>query len=321
MLKRGEIIHGDATYWTGTGEAKCHLPWGGVQLDVAISDVFAETCNQQLGSTLLETQGLVQAISFVVPQNSPTNRISRADAKEVFKRGYFKNKSGHVLRRNSKSGSQQIIAKALNLDVTEFEKGDEYASSTDVESGLKEFGRSGVEAIGFLSSDFVMRNRATLKELLFDCTDNNSHDFWCKPDRSRSDKFNVRNGSYPMWGPLHLIARQSDLEGQSSRSDNIREVIDYLSGTQKLAGVDEMEFYVTSGFVPQCAMHVARKNDSSPSEPFHHPTPCDCAFDATARGEDRSDCTTTPPSPPAEQREPASASPATHDNDRATTTR
>jgi len=67
----------------------------------------------------------------------------------------------------------------------------------------------------------------------------------CTPDASVShrDKINIRNGDYPIWGPLHLVSRMD-------ANDRIRHVVSAFSHMENLPGVDGKRFLLNSGFVP-----------------------------------------------------------------------
>jgi len=101
------------------------------------------------------------------------------------------------------------------------------------------------------------------------------------------DKRNVRDGHYPLWGPLHLLLRV-DGQGNPLNAANrqaVTDIIGYLSGTKALPNkVQLIDLYAQSGLVPECAMRVTRSKDGGNIFPYQPSSPCSCLFDLKAVG-------------------------------------
>jgi len=106
------------------------------------------------------------------------------------------------------------------------------------------------------------------------------------------DKRNVRDGHYPIWGPLHLLY-QVNAKGEPQNAvirQQLSDVVGYLSGSKALPnGVTLLDVYAQSGLVPECAMQVARSADGGAITPNRPVSPCACLFEKKATG--ATDCT------------------------------
>jgi hypothetical protein len=96
------------------------------------------------------------------------------------------------------------------------------------------------------------------------------------------DKRNVRDGRYPFWAPIHMIAK-ADITGRVL-NDKVEFIIGYLQGKKDLAGVDIVAATVGAHLVPTCAMKVTRppeKPETGDLMPYA-PSPgtaCGCMMD------------------------------------------
>ena len=170
-------------------------------------------------------------------------------------------------------------------------KGKSHKSSTDVAASLQAAAQkqeTANAALGILAADYIDTNnlRAQIRVLAFQDTDQHCAVF---PDSSGTakDKRNVRDGHYPVWGPLHLLLRV-DSQGKPLNAANrqaVTDIIGYLSGTKALPNqVQLIDLYAQSGLVPECAMHVSRSKDGGNIFPYQPPNPCSCLFDYKATG-------------------------------------
>ena len=80
--------------------------------------------------------------------------------------------------------------------------------------------------------------------------------FYADSTSMAHDKRNVRDGRYPFWAPVHMIAR-ADITGRVL-NDKIEALIGYAMGNKDLPGVDVAAATVTSRLIPTCAMKVKR---------------------------------------------------------------
>ncbi len=284
-------LSGSAKYWDDTGtETSCDLPSGGQPVDLAISDVFASTCPQfnlvaDLPADLVDDAGPVQTMGFVVPASSDETVISADAAYFVYG---FGSDSGvepwtdesAILQRNSQSGTQSLIGKVIGVPPAKFHGVMNQASSDMVEA-LKALGHDATLAkrgLGILNAADAELQRAQISWLPFQEAGKTCGYY---PDASRTgvDKQNVRDGKYPIWGPLHLLSRQAT--GPTER------LVSYLTGNASITGLDLVQVYVEAKVIPRCAMRVTRATDGGRLKPYHPDNPCGCYFESQATGSTR----------------------------------
>lgn len=298
-----------ATYWdsvTSTGKA-CDLPASGVAADLGISDVFAPSCPgfelanlESLG--VRDAHGPIQTMTFAVPVNSKYREISQQAAYMLF--GFGKDSGlldatgeqpiwtdeSSILQRGASSGTQAMLAAAIGVP-SERWKGKLNKSSDDVAAALQAATATQEQAdatIGIIGADYIdSRNlRAQIRVLAYQ---DSRQACAVTPDSTDTakDKRNVRDGHYPVWGPLHLLYKV-DSKGEPQNGE-IREtllnIVGYLSGSKALPnGVSLIDVYAQSGLVPECAMRVSRTMDGGAIVPSKPASPCSCLFELKATG-------------------------------------
>lgn len=284
-------LSGAATYWAGPNDERtCNLNPGGSAVDLGISDVFATTCPQfslvtDLPSDIADDLGPVQTMGFVVPASSPEMAISADAAYFVYG---FGSDSGvgpwtdesAILQRTSVSGTQSLIASVIGVPAAKFH-GLANQSSSDLLAQLVSLGRSAVTAkksIGILVAGDADNNRSQVRLLPFQEAGQSCGYY---PDSSPTslDKQNVRDGHYPIWGPLHFLTRNP--------SSKTKRLISYLIGTAEIPGLDLIQVYVQSRVLPRCAMRVTRTSDGGHLTPYDPANPCGCYFEQQATGSTR----------------------------------
>jgi ABC-type phosphate transport system substrate-binding protein len=286
----GTKLTGTASYWDATGtELTCNLTLTGDVADVGVSDVFATTCP---GVTSLPTDvgdffGPNQVMNFAVPVASSQTMISAEAAYFVYGFGAAGMAAPWVdetfiFQRSATSGTQAMIAAAINVPPNKW-KGVPESSSGNMLSALVAAGSTGAEkAIGILSSDVVDANRDKLKILAYQHT---SQDCAWLPDSSSTafDKINVRDGHYPIWGPLHLLSRV-DAAKNPVKADAAK-LIGYFTGKNTPpAGVSLLDLEIAAHTVPACAMRVQRATELGAVSAYTPDAPCGCYFDFKATG-------------------------------------
>ncbi len=295
-----------AFYWESSSSSgqECYLPAAGVQADIGISDVFAQTCpGFELAN--LEAQGIrdahgpIQTMTFTVPANSVHTEISAQAAYFVF--GFGKdggvmdptgttpiwNDENFIFQRKGSSGTQAMIAAAIGVAPTRW-KGKLHSTSDDVALNLQAAGakqETASKAIGILAADYIETKnlRAQLRALAFQDSKQTCAVYPDSTPNAR-DKRNVRDGHYPIWGPLHLLYKGDGATTDAARQSK-SDILGYLSGTKTLPnGVKLIDVYAQSGLVPECAMSVTRSKDGGNIVPFSPPSPCSCLYEAKATG-------------------------------------
>jgi hypothetical protein len=292
-----------ATSWQSAASTgvQCALPSEGVQADLGVSDVFASTCPGLELVTInpdeiRDAHGPVQTMGFVVPASSPFHEISAPAAYFVFgfgAEGGVLDPTGKnpiwdeetlLFKRSASSGTQALLASAIGVPPAQW-KGTVLGSSDDVAKNLLDVlaNQTGAtKPLGILAADYIdSRNlRAQLRILAFR---DSAQACAVYPDSNETskDKQNVRDGHYPLWGPMHLLHKTH------ARSD-VTELVAYMAGTKPLPnGIKLLDVYAQSGLVPECAMRVSRSKDGGEITSSKPENPCACAFELRATGQTR----------------------------------
>lgn len=281
--------NGALSYWDVSGvELKCDVAAPGVVAHVGISDVFATTCFQLPGGlppSVADVLGPVQAMTFAAHKASIERAISAEAAYYIY--GFGAQSAvppwtfdGLIFRRDAQSGTQRMIAAAIGVPPERW-KGTATSSSGDLvmRLGTVNFPDS---SIGILSAEVAQDNRGTVRILAYQHFGQSCAVF---PDRDEqsNDKSNVRNGLYPIWGPLHFFI-QINASGYPTNA-RAGDVVGYLAGTRPTpAGVDLVKLEAQRHAIPQCAMRVRRTQEMGPAMPFAPAGACGCYYEKVATG-------------------------------------
>lgn len=289
-ILNGTKITGTASYWDATGtEQTCNLALAGDAADVGVSDVFATTCPMvtSLPSDVGDFFGPNQVMNMVVPSASSQTMISAEAAYFVFGFGQAGmaapwTDETFVFQRGPTSGTQAMIAAAINVPANKW-KGVMESSSGNMLSALVAANTTGAEkAIGILASDVADTNRDKVKILAYqhykqDCA-------WL-PDSSSTafDKLNVRDGHYPIWGPLHLLSKVD--ANKNPVKPEAQKLVGYFTGKVATpSSVNLLDLEIGAHTVPACAMKVQRSSELGAVSAYTPDTPCGCYFDFKATG-------------------------------------
>jgi ABC-type phosphate transport system substrate-binding protein len=289
-------ITGTASYWDVTGTEKtCNLDPAGVVADVGVSDVFATSCPgvASLPAGVGDFFGPNQVMELVVPTASSQASISAEAAYFVFGFG----KAGMVTPwidesqlfvRSPTSGTQQMLARAFNVPADKW-KGMSLAKSGDVLTAVAS-SVSPEAAIGILSADVADANRDKVKTLAFEAFKQKTCGFWPDSTATSFDKRNVRDGHYPVWGPLHFFANVG--ANNVPTKPDAANLIGYFTGKAPVpAGVNLLDLEVSAHTVPSCAMKVQRSTELGDVSPFTPADPCGCYFESKLNGSPAMGCT------------------------------
>jgi hypothetical protein len=298
-----------ATYWDSSSSSgvACDLPAAGVAADIGVSDVFAQSCpgfelTDLDALQIRDAHGPIQTMTFAVPANSAYSEISAQAAYFVFgfgKNGGVLDPSGmtpiwnnesYLFQRSASSGTQAMLAAAIGVPATAW-LGKSHKTSDDVAADIQAAGQNqdtASQAIGILAADYIdSKNlRAQVRVLAFQDSSQTCAVF---PDSTSSahDKRNVRDGHYPVWGPLHLLLKVDQFGNPINVANRqaVTDIVGYLSGTKVLPnGVQLIDVYAQSGLIPECAMHVTRAKDGGNIQPYAPASPCSCVFEEKATG-------------------------------------
>jgi hypothetical protein len=298
-----------AMYFTAAGaSAPCSLGGNGAVVDVGESDIFSTTC-AGFGAPdngIFEYLGPVQSMVFVVPGSSNQMTISAAAAREVFGMGGDHDAAAPWTEpslyfvRNANAGTQQIIAHAIGVPASAF-WGVDQGSPTNIDLRMRviEDPVKANQAIGIMASDTFDTDRSNLRALGFKAS---GQDCAYLPDStaSRTDKANVRDGHYPIWGPLHFFTNVSGGDPVSPAAQAFIQTVVVPKPPQQL-----VDAFITSHLVPDCAMEVKRTTELGPLSAYSPPFQCTCYFEKSAGGSAPGCTTCTTPSDCNDPRRPS----------------
>jgi hypothetical protein len=271
-------------FYYKNGEQKfCLLDAGGNTVDVGESDVYPQSCNYPQTQGIADYPGPIQAITFVVPPGSKQTAISAEAAHLVFGAGGNQNQAAPwtdpnlYFIRSSGTGTVQLPSRAIGIEPASWWGIDRLSAQNLVESMKLVNPLKADQAIGILSSDFADKNRANLKVLAFQQHGQRTAYF---PDSSfeATDKSNVRDGHYPIWGAIHFLTPTvGDVPPEKARA-----LIQQLAVPKLEKSV--VEAIIEAGYVPPCAMAVTHNAEVGPLSTFEPELSCGCYFDMLATG-------------------------------------
>ncbi len=130
-------------------------------------------------------------------------------------------------------------------------------------------------AIGIISADYYDSDRANLKALAFKATD---QDCAYLPDSTqfKKDKANVRDGHYPIWGPIHFFTAVSNGVPLSAGAQAFVSIVSVPSIPQSL-----LDAFIGASLVPSCAMEVERTSELGALSTYAPSFQCGCFFEAS----------------------------------------
>jgi ABC-type phosphate transport system substrate-binding protein len=284
----GTPIKGTASYWDAAGmENTCNLTLTGDVADVGVSDVFATSCPgvASLPPGVGDFFGPNQVMEMVVPVASSQVSISAQAAYFVFGFGGAGkvtpwSDESQLFVRSETSGTQQMIARAIGVPANKW-KGVSQSGSGALLSAVA--GSTKPEAtIGILAADIADANRKTVKTLAYKHYEQKCS-YWPDATATSFEKQNVRDGHYPIWGPLHMFAKV-DATNTPTKPDAAT-LIGYLTGKVPVpAGVNLLDLEIAAHTVPSCAMNVQRKTELGDISAYTPSAPCGCYYDFKSNG-------------------------------------
>ncbi len=299
----GETATG--TWWDAGGvEQPCDVDAVAGQVpDVGVSDVYPSTCDGvAVPANFKDFRGAVQVMTFVAPPSSKETVISAEAALVVFGFGGVGtvvapwNDKTYLFQRPDTSGTRRMIGKAIGLEIGKW-NGTEKKGSGDVLTAVHNADATAPNGgLGILAADFADTNRtgaSAIKVLAFQPKGQTCSYF---PDSSSMsfDKVNVRTGGYPIWGPIHLLAKSDN--GTTPNSAGAATVISYFTraGLDAATKQTMIDNEVAAHTVPWCAMKVTREGEvgTASTAPFSPDEPCGCYFELKANGAAASSCKT-----------------------------
>jgi hypothetical protein len=278
----------NATDATKADKHSCSLDAAVTKADVGVCDVFYENCPGNAGMTvpagMVDTQGPVQAMIFIVPESNVTNtNLTAAEAQDIWGCGMsggvqpFTNDAADTMQRNAGSGTQGVVAKAINVPPGSF-KGVMNATGSVLVTTLLAAPDPGA-AIGFLAADSYDSQRTKLNSLAYQGI-GQTKAYYADSTVDAFDKHNVRDGHYLVWGPEHFFAA-ADATGKITNT-NAANFIGWVNGTVTTAAFNYIDIEAAANVIPQCAMKVKRDTDGGLLQRYTPAAPCGCYWESKA---------------------------------------
>lgn len=281
-----------AIAFAADGSAReCFRDMMGNTVDVGVSDVYPETCGYQVGTDASDYEGPVQPMTLVVSAVSSQTSISAEAAYMAFGMGGNGGKAApwtdptFFFVRNQSSGTQQMVGRAIRVPADKW-WGVDRGGSGAVRSGMKTLldARGAEKGIGILSTDITDDERANLRVLAFKAF---GASCGYLPDSTINslDKRNVRDGHYPIWGPVHFVTKTTGgVPGTAASALVTRFAAPRIDK-------DLLDAVISKHLVPKCAMQVKRSAELGPYERRgNNDYQCDCYFEASTGGTPAAAC-------------------------------
>lgn len=253
----------------------------GNMVDVGESDVYPSSCPSNYSATpgVSDELGPIQAINFVVPSASTQVAISAEAAHLAFAAGGNGGRATpwtddqYYFTRSSGTGTTILPSMAIKLDPTKWWGIDRLSATNLVASMVAVDPTAAERTIGVLSSDFADKNRGNLRTLAFQQA---GQKFGYLPDSTKDsfDKANVRDGHYPIWGAIHLMAT---ITGGGAPSPAASALISQL--VAPMLKEEVLTAIVSAGFVPKCAMTVTHTTEVGELSVYKPSFGCGCFFE------------------------------------------
>ena len=254
----------------------CLLHDAGDIVDVGESDVAPAICGYGPIANVVDYNGPVQTASFVVPGASHETTISAEAAHLVFATGTVGGPLGPVAPWTDPNSYfvggpdiRQLVSSAIGVDPAHW-WGVARWIDTEPLIGNPE------SPIGLRSVAGLDNRRDALVPLAFQARGQLAA-FLPDSAPTRLDKANVRDGHYPLWSAMHLMAALTD----SNLSAGAKAFVVPLVGPSPDPAV--VADVISAAFVPQCAMKVGHAADGT-LLPFAPPAGCGCLFDLKTTG-------------------------------------
>jgi hypothetical protein len=282
-----------AYYFDDDGnQVSCTLDPEGKTVDIGVSNLYSVVCDPTYvpGGSVASYLGPVVTFGFTVPAASKEQSISVEAAHLIFGLG-GQNPAGATASpwidpqyysvRNSGAGSTALTAELIHVPRAAFWGVDRLTTDAIRDTLLQASDLD--KSIGILSIDYADKNRDNLRVLYLQAQDQVSG-FLPDSSSTSTNKANVRDGHYPLWGYVHFYT--ANVNG--SPSPTAGAFVTRFS-VPKLAR-ELVAAMIDASLVPQCAMKVARDSEMGPFMPNPNKFQCGCFFDYHTTG--RASCTT-----------------------------
>lgn len=285
----------------GTMNKACTQPATAVSppYTIVLSDVDISLCpgSLQVPATAKDFNGPVNDMVFVVPPNSTQRAISAEQAYLMLGLGAngmatpWIDPTAVFIRANT-SGTRAMINANIGVGAHDWQ-GTPGTGSGDVLNKVVGNNTTAAEkTIGILGEDFYdsstggVSNRNSVKALAFRAF-KQIKAFWPDSTLTSRDRRNVRDGRYPIWGYVHMLANVNNGTPTDAAAQYF---IDVVQGNLQSPPVDVLDLTVKSHLTPACAMNVTHAKEGAAQMPYTPAAPCGCAFDAKVSGTAPASC-------------------------------
>ena len=279
LAGNGDYFVVDPTDATKVVPKQCSLDAVVTKADVGVADVSYFACNNDtLPAAMSESLGPVQSMLFVVPEaNTTITAISAEQAAAIWGCGTMGSVSPFIdetaiQQRNALSGTQIMVSKYIGVPANGF-KGVMNGTGGNLVTSLLAVADA-QKAIGFYAADGYDTKRSTLNALAFRGV-GQTKAYYADSTAAATDKRNVREGRYEIFGPVHFFAA-------GTPTGNAKKAIDWIQGTAPIeAGLPlgYIDVEAGAGMVPLCAMKVTRETDGGYLKPYKPPVSCGCYYE------------------------------------------
>ena len=260
----------------------------GTHINLAVADVFPASCPSlatKPTSGVLDLLGPISPYALVMSAQATEGAIHAEEAHFVFGAGKvagvkpWLNDSAVVLLGDRDAGPL-LLAPRIKLPIGKWRTGRVVTSVDEVFTSLP---MEPATALSILPTTLIDKRRSDVRVLGFQSIGQRGAFF---PDRKSNtfDKQNVRDGHYPLWGYVHMLLLADPVRPTQPLSLPAGRVADILIGKDKVASRDTVPMQLSHGFVPQCAMRVAKASDGAPLTPAPAKDACHCWFEKNVPG-------------------------------------
>jgi hypothetical protein len=284
LTGNGDTFTVDPADATKVVTKQCSLDATATKADIGACDVSYDACTgTAVPSGVADFSGPVQAMEFIVPEvNTTITAISSEQAAAIWgcgmpgMVGMFTDETA-IQQRNAQSGTQIMVSKYIGVPAAMM-KGVMNGTGGNLVTSLLAVTSNPQAAIGFYAADGYDTKRATLNALAFRGV-GQTKAYYADSTAAATDKKNVRDGHYQIFGPVHLFA---NVGTGTVATGNAKKAIDWIQGTAEIEAGKPLGFIDIeggAGMVPQCAMNVKRDSDGGLLKPYTPPVKCGCYFE------------------------------------------
>lgn len=255
----------------------------GTHIHVALSDVFPSSCPSLASkpmSGVLDFPGPISPYALVMSSQATEAAIHAEEAHFVFGAGKVAGvkpwlNDSAIVHLGDRDAGPLLVAPRIKLPIGKWRTGRQVSSVDEIFFNLP---MEPASSLSILPTTLIDKRRADVRVLGFQSVGQHGAFF---PDRKTTtfDKQNVRDGHYPLWGYVHMLLQADPVRPTQALSLPAARVADILMGKEKVASRDTVQMQVSHGFVPQCAMRVAKMNDSAPLTPAPAKDACHCWYE------------------------------------------